>query len=329
MTVQLATVFGGSGFVGRHIVRRLATQGWRVRVAVRDPDRAAFVKTMGDVGQIVPIRADITARASVAAAVDGAQGVINAVGILTVQGRNRFQSIHVEGARLVATEAAAAGVRGLVHISAIGADAASASAYARSKAEAEAAVRAAFPAAVILRPSVVFGPEDDFLNRFAAMSSVSPMLPVIVTEGFSLLPKGAGCPLFGTGGTRLQPVYVGDVAEAALRALSRSQYAGKTFELGGPEVLSLKQLIELVLRTTGRKRLLVPIPLAVAKVQAQLMQVLPNPPLTPDQVKLLAKDNIVDPAALGLAALGIHPTALQSVVPSYLGRFRNPYAPAA
>jgi NADH dehydrogenase len=331
MTVRLATVFGGSGFVGRHVVQHLAARGWRVRVAVRDPEGAAFLKPMGDVGQIVPLFADITQPSSVAGALAGSEWVVNAVGILTEHGRRSFQSIHVDGAANIAAAAKDGNVRRLAHISAIGADPASPSAYARSKAAGEDAVRTRFPEAVILRPSVVFGPEDDFLNRFAAMTGVSPVLPVIVTQGFRLTrgPETVGCPLFGTGGTKLQPVYVGDVAEAVMAALSSPAHLGKTFELGGPQVFSLKQLLELVLRTTGRRRLLLPLPLAVARFQAMFLQFLPNAPLTPDQVKLLAKDNVVSPGTPGLADLGISPTAAESIVPGYLGRFRNPYAPAA
>ncbi|MTJ84197.1 MAG: complex I NDUFA9 subunit family protein [Telmatospirillum sp.] len=331
MTIRLATVFGGSGFVGRHLVQRLAARGWRVRVAVRDPDRAAFLKPMGDVGQIVAIRTDITSPASTAAAVEGAQWVVNAVGILTEHGRSRFQSIHVDGAANVAAAAKEAGATGLAHVSAIGADAASPSDYARSKAAAEEAVRAAFPAAVILRPSVVFGPEDDFLNRFASMSSVSPFLPVIVTRGFRLWPAAgsAGCPLFGDGGIRLQPVFVGDVAEAVIAALSSPAHAGRTFELGGPRTYSLKEIMELVLRATGRRRLLLPLPVSVARIQAELLQYLPSRPLTPDQVRLLGRDNVVSEGVPGLADLGVAATSAETVVPGYLSRFRNPYAPAA
>ncbi|PKU23429.1 complex I NDUFA9 subunit family protein [Telmatospirillum siberiense] len=328
MPTRLATVFGGTGFIGRHLVQHLASRGWRVRVAVRDPDGAGFLRPLGDVSQVVPVFAEITDEASTRAAVEGAQWVFNAVGILTEHGRSNFENIHLIGARNVATAAKAAGAKTLVHISAVGADSQSASAYARSKAAGEAAVRAAFPDAVILRPSVVFGPEDDFINRFASLSSFSPVLPVFVTDGH-LFPSGqtGDCPLFGTGGTKLQPVYVGDVAGAALAAASSPDHAGKTFELGGPQVVSLKQLLELILATIGRRRLLIPLPLSVARLQALLMRVLPNPPLTTDQVKLLAKDNVVGQGVPGLADLGVVPTALESIIPGYLGRFRNPYAP--
>jgi NADH dehydrogenase len=330
MATRLATVFGGSGFLGRHLVQRLASNGWRVRVAVRDPEGAAFLQPLGDVAQVVPIFAEITDEASTRAAVQGAQWVFNTVGILVERGRNRFQAVHEEGARHIAAAAKAAGAKALVHISAIGADGQSPSAYARSKAAGEAAVLAAFPTAVILRPSVVFGPEDDFINRFAALSSISPVLPVFVSDGHLFPTAGSsGCPLFGSGGTKLQPVYVGNVADAMLAAAASSDSAGKIFELGGPQVFSLKELLELVLAVTGRRRLLVPLPMAIARLQAMFLQYLPNPPLTPDQVKLLAKDNVVSAGVPGLAALGIVPTAIETVIPSYLGRFTNPYAPKA
>lgn len=327
MPTRLATVFGGSGFIGRHLVQRLAARGWRVRVAVRDPDGAAFLRPLGDVSQVVPVFADITDEASARAAAQGAQWVFNTVGILTERGRGGFTAIHEVGARNVA--AAAAGAKSLVHVSAIGADERSPSAYARSKAAGEAAVRQAFPGAAILRPSVVFGPEDDFINRFAALSSLSPLLPVFVTDAHLLPGTGtAGCPLFGTGGTKLQPVYVGDVVDAAVAA-AEPRHAGRTYELGGPRVVSLKELLELILATIGRRRLLVPLPLAAARLQAFFLQALPNPPLTPDQVKLLAKDNVVGIGVPGLAELGITPAALEAVIPAYLDRFKNPYAPAA
>jgi NADH dehydrogenase len=330
MATRLATVFGGSGFLGRHLVQRLVAKGWRVRVAVRDPDGAAFLRPLGDVGQVVPVFADISRETSTRAAVEGAQCVFNTVGILIERGRNNFQAVHVDGARHIAEAAKAAGAGTFVHVSAIGADAQSPAAYARSKAAGEAAVRAAFPEAVILRPSIVFGPEDDFINRFAALSSISPVLPVFVTDAH-LFPAADshGCPLFGSGGTKFQPVYVGDVADAILAVTGASEHAGKIFELGGPRVVSLKQLLELILATIGRRRLLLPLPMAVARLQAQFLQYLPNPPLTPDQVKMLGKDNVVSPGGPGLAALGITPTALESIIPSYLGRFHNPYAPVS
>jgi NADH dehydrogenase len=330
MAMRLATVFGGSGFVGRHLVQRLVAKGWRVRVAVRDPDGAAFLKPLGDVGQVVPLFAEISSEASTRAAVEGAEWVFNTVGILIERGRNRFQTVHVDGARNIAAAAKAAGAKSLVHVSAIGADSQSASAYARSKAAGETAVLAAFPEAVILRPSIVFGPEDDFINRFAELSSISPFLPVFVNDGHLFPTAGSsGCPLFGSGGTKFQPVYVGDVADAICAAAATTEYCGQIFELGGPRIISLKALLELILSTIGRHRLLLPLPMAVARVQALFLQYLPNPPLTPDQVKLLGKDNVASPGMPGLATFGIVPTAIETIIPSYLERFHNPYAPKA
>ena len=303
------TVFGGGGFVGRHAVRALAKAGYRIRVAVRRPLLAPEVKVMGDVGQIEVVQANLRNAASVAAAVAGSDAVINLVGILYAAGRQTFSSVQAEGAATVAKAAAAAGVKRLVHVSAIGADAGSPSAYARSKAEGEAAVRAAFPGAVILRPSVVFGPEDEFFNRFAAMASVSPVLPLI-----------------GGGETKFQPVFVGDVAKAIVAASGRDDLAGQTFELGGPEVLSYRQVLEYVVKETGRARPLVPVPWplaaligAVGDVQSALIAL--PPVLTSDQVKLLRADNVA--TGPGLTTLGIEATAIENVVPTYLWRFRN------
>jgi NADH dehydrogenase len=330
MAAHLATVFGGSGFIGRHVVQRLATQGWRVRVAVRNPTRAEFLKPLGDVGQVVPVFADITKEASVQAAVMGAKLVVNAVGILVERGRSSFQAIHVDGAARIAAAARQAGAAVLVHVSAIAANDDSPSAYARSKAAGEAAVLASFPTATVLRPSVVFGPEDAFFNLFADMAAFTPVLPVFVTDGFRLTrPAEGGCRLFGSGGTKLQPVYVGDVADAVVAATASTTAGGKIFELGGPRIFSLKEIMELVMSASGRRRLLLPLPLAVARLQAFFLQFLPNPPLTPDQVKLLAADSVVAPGSLGLADLGIAPTAAEVIVPTYLARFRNPYDTAA
>ena len=303
------TVFGGGGFVGRHAVRALAKAGYRIRVAVRRPHLAPEVKVMGDVGQIEVVQANLRNPASVAAAVAGSDAVINLVGILYAAGRQTFSSVQAEGAATVAKAAAAAGVKRLVHVSAIGADAGSPSAYARSKAEGEAAVRAAFPGAVILRPSVVFGPDDECFNRFAAMASVSPVLPLI-----------------GGGETKFQPVFVGDVAKAIVAASGRDDLAGQTFELGGPEVLSYRQVLEYVVKETGRARPLVPVPWplaaligAVGDVQSALIAL--PPVLTSDQVKLLRADNVA--TGPGLTTLGIEATAIENVVPTYLWRFRN------
>ncbi|MEX0839848.1 MAG: complex I NDUFA9 subunit family protein [Parvibaculum sp.] len=304
------TVFGGSGFLGRHTVQALARRGYRVRVAVRRPNDAQFLRPMGVVGQVEPVQANIRDDASVAAAVAGADAVVNLVGILYESGRQKFAAVQADGATRVARAAAAAGVSAFVHVSAIGADSESPSAYARSKAEGEAGVRAAIPGAVILRPSIVFGPEDEFFNRFAALARLSPLLPLI-----------------GGGHTRFQPVYVKNVAEAIASAVTHMNMAGLTYELGGPEVLTFRELMERMLHEIARKRLLLTIPFALARLQAVFLQLLPRPLLTVDQVRQLAVDNVVSDAAKAegrtLEGLGVAPTALASVLPSYLHRFRR------
>ena len=299
-------VVGGSGFIGRYVVKRLAARGAVVSVVSRHASEARFLKPMGDVGQIALIDAGLADEAALAAALEGASAVVSSVGILYERGRQRFQLLHVDGPARLARLAAAAGARQFVHVSALSADARAASAYARSKAEGEAVVKAAFPAATILRPSLVFGPEDDFFNRFGAMARVAPALPLV-----------------GGGGTRFQPVYVGDVADAVMAALERPEAEGKTYELGGPAVLSFRQLMELLLAEIGRRRLLVPMPFGFASLMAFFLGMMPKPMLTRDQVKLLQKDTVVTPGALGLADLGISPTALALVLPTYLSRFRR------
>ncbi|WP_193368907.1 complex I NDUFA9 subunit family protein [Pelagibius marinus] len=301
----IVTVFGGSGFLGRYVVQRLAREGWMVRVAVRHPGRAAFLKPLGDVGQITPLCVPLQDPAAVAAALDGADAAINLTGILFERGRQKFQAVHAEGAKAIAAAAAAAGCEALVHVSAIGAGPEAPAAYARSKGEGEAAVRAAFPEAVILRPSVVFGPEDGFFNRFAEMARFSPVLPLI-----------------GGGKTRFQPVYVGDVARAVTTALSDPACRGKVYELGGPRTYSFKQLLELMLKTIRRKRVLVNLPFGLARLEATFLELLPVPPLTRDQVTLLQRDNVVTPGALTLADLGIEATAPEAVIPGYLDKYR-------
>lgn len=308
MRRRRVTVFGGSGFIGRHLVNRLAARGDIVTVAVRDPEAALFLKPMGDVGQIVIVAADIANPAAVAAAVKGADAVVNLVGILWQWGRRSFNRIHAEGAGNIARAARDAGAAHLVHISAIGADGASAALYARSKAAGEAAVREAFPEATILRPSVVFGPEDNFFNQFAELARHLPALPI-----------------FGSGdGPRFQPVYVGDVADAIVTALDSAAARGRTFELGGPRVYSFRQLMQLVLSEIGRRRVLVPVPLALAGFIGWFLQKLPNPLMTRDQMLLLKRDNIVTEGAATLADLGIAATAAEAVLPAYLRRFRGP-----
>jgi uncharacterized protein YbjT (DUF2867 family) len=305
----LVTVFGGSGFLGRHVVRALARRDFRIRAAVRRPDLAIHLQPLGRVGQIHAVQANVRYPASVEPAVRDADIVINLVGILFERGRQTFDLVQGEGAGQVARAAAAADAR-MVHVSALGADADSPSLYARSKAAGEVAVLEAVPSATIVRPSIVFGPEDDFFNRFAAMARVSPFLPLI-----------------GGGETRFQPVFVADVAEAIARAAEGETRPGTIYELGGPEVRTFRQLMQFVLATIERRRLLVPLPFGMAKLQAQVLQLLPKPLLTPDQVLLLKRDNVVSEtarrAARTLEGLGIDPTAMEVVVPSYLWRFRK------
>ena len=306
MRDSLVTVFGGSGFLGRYLVRRLAAAGARVNVAVRDPEAAQFLKPMGTVGQINLMAANLRHPPSIAAAVAGADAVVNLVGILYQRGRQRFDDIHARGADWIGRAAARAGARRLVHVSALGADPQAEAAYARSKAAGEAAVRAAFPDANIVRPSVAFGPEDNFFNRFGMLARYTPVLPLI-----------------GGGHTRFQPVYVGDIAEALAAILADPDRAGEIHELGGPRVYSFAELMEIVLRETGRRRLLVPVPFKIAMLQAAFLQLLPVPPLTVDQVRLLKSDSVVADGALGLAELGIQPTPVDGVLGTYMYRYRR------
>jgi len=308
---KLVTIYGGSGFIGRYIARRMAKEGWRVRVAVRRPNEAIFVRPYGVVGQVEPVFCNIRDDASVRAVMQGADAVVNCVGVLNEVGRNRFDAVQAEGAARVARIAAELGVDRLVQLSAIGADPDAASAYARSKAAGEAAVRLAFPQAVILRPSVVFGAEDQFFNRFAAMTRLGPFLPVV----------GAG--------TRFQPVYVDDVAQAAVKAVLGEAAPG-VYELGGPDVHSFRALMQKMLQVVQRRRLIVNIPFFVARIMGgafDLLQTLTlglftNGLITRDQVRNLAHDNVVSPHARGLADLGIAPTPIDAVLPEYLWRYR-------
>ncbi len=329
MRRDVVTVFGGSGFVGRHVVGRLCREGATVRVAGRDPERALFLKPLGDIGQIVPWNADVTDAASVERALAGATAAINLVGILFERGRRTFARVHADGAGNVARAAAALGVRRFVHVSALGADVDSESDYARSKAEGEARVRAAFPKAAILRPSVIFGPEDDFFNRFAALARFSPVLPVIGAPTIPSVRRSKGAlpfvlDFFGAGGPRMQPVYVGDVAAAIVACLKRSDSEGRTFELAGPRAYSFKEIMTLTLAAAGRRRLLVPLPYWLAEIEAMILQWLPKPLLTPDQVRLLRVDNVASGQAPGLKDLGVEPTPAEAVVPGYLARYRPP-----
>jgi len=306
---MLVTVFGGSGFLGRHVVRALARRGYRVRNAVRRPDLAGHLQPLGRVGQIHSVQANLRYPASVEAAVRDADVVINLVGILFERGKQRFEAVQAEGAGHVARAAAAQGAR-LIHVSALGADAEAPALYARTKAAGEAAVLAAVPGATIFRPSIVFGPEDGFFNRFASLARLSPALPLI-----------------GGGATKFQPVFVGDVAQAILKAVDGAAQGGTIYELGGPEVKSFRELMEFVLAVTERRRLLVPLPFGLASLQAKFLQFLPTPLLTPDQVELLKRDNVVSQAAKTegrtLGAFGIEGATIEAIVPNYLWRFRK------
>ena len=316
---QLVTVFGGSGFIGRHVVRALAKRGYRVRVAVRRPDLANFLQPVGNVGQIHAVQANLRYPDSVARAVQGSDAVVNLVGILAEKGRQRFHIVQANGAKAIADAAARAGISRFVQMSAIGADAESPSVYARSKAAGEDAVKSAVKDAIILRPSIVFGPEDDFFNRFAALARVMPALPLI-----------------GGGHTKFQPVFVGDVAEAVARTVDGALKPGATYELGGPEVKSFRELMEAVLKITNRKRALLPLPFPLARLQAGVMEIaetvsfglMPHAlQLTRDQVTLLQSDNVVSSesaqAGLTLEGMGIKGETIENIVPSYLYRFRK------
>jgi NADH dehydrogenase len=315
-TRRVATVFGGSGFIGRYVVKRLATRGFVVRVAVRDPEAALFLKPMGAVGQVVPLYASVMNEGTVHRAVAGAEVVINLVGALSESRAASFQAVHTEGAERIARLASTTGVRRLIQVSAIGADPNSPSRYGATKGSAELAVLAAFPKATILRPSIVFGAEDKFFNRFASLARVAPFMPVI------------------SGATKMQPVFVGDVADAVMAALSSDASMGKTYELGGPQIWTFREILAFILKQTRRDRRLVDIPMAIARLQAGILQHVPGQPLTPDQLVMLSRDNVVAPGALGLKDLGITPTPAELVVPSYLARYqpgggRRPSVPLA
>lgn len=308
---KLVTIYGGSGFVGRYIARRLANEGWRVRVAVRRPNEAMFVKPYGVVGQVEPILCNIRDDASVAAVMHGADAVVNCVGVLNELGKNEFDAVQAEGAERIARIAAEQGVARMVHISAIGADADSSSEYSRTKAQGEAGVLAHMPSAVILRPSIVFGTEDQFFNRFAGMTRMGPFLPLVGAE------------------TKFQPVYVDDVAKAAVQGVLGQAEAG-IYELGGPEVKSFRALMQQMLGVIHRRRVIIGVPFFAARIMAGVLdiakfvsfQLFPNHILTRDQLKNLRRDNVVSEGAKGFDDLGIEPATLESVLPDYLWKFR-------
>jgi NADH dehydrogenase len=322
---RIVTVFGGSGFVGRHIVRALAREGWRVRAASRRPDLAGFLRPLGTVGQIEPVQANLRYPESIAAAMEGAEAVVNAAGIKSQHGRQSFEAVHVFGAGEIARVARAQNVATLALVSGIGADASSANPYIASKGRGEAETRSSFPGAVILRPSVVFGPEDEFFNRFAELSRFLPALP-----------------LFGGGSTRLQPVFAGDVALAALRAIDGRAKAGEVYELGGPEIMTLREAVEFVLRVVERRRALVGLPFNLSRLMAGATEIASGATLglfpaalttTRDQIELLRADNVVSQEAIAegrtLAGLDIVPQGVEAIAPAYLGRYRKTgqYAP--
>lgn len=303
-TRSVAAVFGGSGFIGRYVVQRLCQAGYVVRAAVRNTERALFLKPMGQVGQVVPLYCALTDEPTIARAVEGADLVVNLVGLLAERRSGDFQRIHADGARAIARLAAAAGVSRLVQVSAIGADPASRSRYAATKAQGEAAVREAFAAATVLRPSVVFGPEDRFFNRFGRMAQLLPVMPVIA------------------GTTKFQPVYVGDVADAVMAGLTRPDAAGAIYELGGPRIMSFREILAYILHETRRHRPLVGVPMALARMQAGVLEHLPGKMLTQDQLLLLGRDNVVAPGVPGLLDLGVTPTPHELIVPAYLRQYR-------
>jgi uncharacterized protein YbjT (DUF2867 family) len=306
---KIVTVIGGSGFIGRHVVRSLAKRGYRVRVACRRPDLAVDVLPYGVPGQIAPVQANLRFPDSVAAVCAGSYAVINLPGLLFESGAQNFNAVHAQGAAVAARAAREAGAGVFIQMSAIGADAASPAAYGRTKAEGERLARANFAGAAVLRPSIVFGPEDGFFNKFAEMARFSPALPLVGAE------------------SKFQPVYVGDVADAIATLVDRGVADGKTYELGGPEVASFRDLLNFVLEVTYRKRLLVPLPFPVARMMGALTGWLPKPPITMDQVALLERDNTVSPAAAtekrDLAGLGITARSFRQIVPGYIYRFRK------
>jgi uncharacterized protein YbjT (DUF2867 family) len=304
-TRKVATVFGGAGFIGRYLVPHLVARGYVIRVAGRDPERAALLKPLGTTGQVVPLYAPVTDAAAIGRAVDEAEIVVNLVGILAERRAGDFAKILGTGPRLIADAAARAGVRRLVHVSAIGASGTSRSGYGRGKAAGEAAVTAGFPDAVILRPSIVFGAEDQFFNRFGEMARLYPVMPLI------------------SGGTKFQPVYVGDVAEAIMAVLALPPEAPRVYELGGPKTWTFREILTYILKETRRHRPLVAVPPGLARLQARILERLPGKLLTTDQLEMLGQDNVMSGMLPGLAALGITPKPVELIVPSYLLRYAD------
>ena len=303
---KVVTVFGGSGFIGRYVVSMLAQDGWQVRVPVRDPQKAKFLSSCGDVGQVVPLAVDINDSGSIFRMIAGSTAVVNLIGILFEGGKQRFDCLQAKLPGVIAQAATDCGATALVQMSAIGADVNSGSAYGRTKGGGELAANKGFSGATIIRPSIVFGPEDDFFNRFARMSSVSPLLPLV-----------------GGGEVKFQPVHVRDVAEAIFKAVNDpDKYGGNTYELGGPRVLSFRECLELMLGHMHQRRFLMPVPMWIAKIQALFLEMLPQPPLTRDQLKMLGKDNVVSNQALNFSAFGINPVDVDVILPTYLSRFR-------
>jgi len=304
MEARQITVFGGSGFLGRYVVRGLAKKGWRIKVATRRPNRAFFLRPMGQVGQIGFVKCDVADADQIAHALAGSQAAVNLAGILFQRGHS-FQDVHVDGPEAIAKGAARLGLGAFVHVSAIGADAESDARYAATKGEGEKRVREASPHAIIMRPSLLFGPEDQFFNRFAEMARFLPALPLI-----------------GGGRTKFQPVFVGDAAAAIVTALDDPHAQGRTYELGGPTIYSFKQLMEIMLTVIERERILVPLPFGIAFLKSIFLQLMPKPLLTPDQVRMLKHDNVVSPTAHTLKELGITPTTVEAEIPTYLWRYR-------
>jgi len=310
MEQRVATIIGGTGFLGRYVVTLLASAGYTIRIISRHPDGALHLKTAGNVGQIVLVHGNLTKPSTLAGKLEGSHAVINLAGILFQSGNQTFTRVHAKGAAKIAQMAREAGVERFVHVSALGIDKSQASSkYARSKLRGEQSILEVFPEATILRPSVVFGPEDNFFNQFATIASLSPALP-----------------LFGGGKTRFQPVYVGDVAKAIATCVRVPATAGHTYELGGPKIYSFRDILEYIMQCIGRQRMLVPIPFSVASLMGLLGEILPTPPLTRDQVRLLKYDNVVGPNSETFAHLGISPMAVEMVVPDYLSRFNRKMA---